>query len=106
MDVGFATTLIYQDADFNPACFDFNEEEARAKKLWRDERPMPSMDELKSALDNFKKETEYKSKRLNEYEKRGLNFDKFIEALIENDADAMADFRSKRNEVKGMFPKP
>lgn len=39
---------IYPDpkADFNPACFNFTEEEARSKKLWIDERPMPTKEHL------------------------------------------------------------
>jgi hypothetical protein len=42
-------------ADFNPAAFEFSENEAREKKLWRDPKPMPTREELKAALKNVEK---------------------------------------------------
>ena len=49
MDVRLAVSKIYPDADYNPACFNFTEAEARAKKLWRDARAMPTQAELDAA---------------------------------------------------------
>jgi len=55
---------------------------------------------------NLKMSVKYRSDRKKEYEKRGLNFDKFIEALIEDDVAEIAKFRSERQIVKDLFPKP
>lgn len=49
MDYYAVVSKIYEGADFNPACFNFTEQEARAKKLWRDERAMPTQQELEAA---------------------------------------------------------
>ena len=51
MDYRLAVSKIYSDIGINPECFNFTEEEARVKKLWRDERPMPTREELQAALD-------------------------------------------------------
>lgn len=50
MDYHLAVSKIYTNTDYNKACFNFTEEEAREKKLWRDVRPMPSLSELEAAL--------------------------------------------------------
>lgn len=50
MDYQLAVSKIYPDARYNQACFNFSESEARVKKLWRDERPMPTQEELEAAL--------------------------------------------------------
>jgi len=49
MDIRLAVSKIYPDAEYNPACFNFTEAEARAKKLWRDARAMPTQAELAAA---------------------------------------------------------
>jgi len=49
MDINTVVGKLLPSADFNPACFEFTEEEAREKKLWRDERPMPTLSELNEA---------------------------------------------------------
>lgn len=49
MDYAFAVNKIYPSIEFNPACFDFSEIEAREKLLWRDPRPMPTIAELEAA---------------------------------------------------------
>lgn len=49
MDYKKAVSKIYEDVYFNQACFNFSEEEARSKKLWRDERPMPTQEQLDEA---------------------------------------------------------
>jgi hypothetical protein len=47
MDYVKLVSKIYTDGvDFNPACFNFSEQEARDKKLWRDDRAMPTQAEL------------------------------------------------------------
>ena len=48
MDYNELTLTIYPGADFNSACFNFTEQEARAKKLWRDPRPMPTKAQLEA----------------------------------------------------------
>lgn len=50
MDKQNAVYKIYPNAQFNPACFEFSESEARQKKLWRDPRPMPTQEELEAAM--------------------------------------------------------
>lgn len=60
MDFKLAVSKIYQDADFNEACFGFTEAEARSRKLWRDARPMPTNQELKDALTLANKEIQVK----------------------------------------------
>tara|TARA_R110001599_G_scaffold21054_3_gene78617 strand:- start:90 stop:545 length:456 start_codon:yes stop_codon:yes gene_type:complete len=52
MEYNLAVSRIYEQADFNPACFNFTEEIARARKLWRDERPMPTQEQLEEALNS------------------------------------------------------
>lgn len=37
--------------NFNPSCFLYSEEIAREKGLWRDNRPMPTKEELESVRD-------------------------------------------------------
>lgn len=49
MDIVKCVDKITTLADYNPAAFNFSEEEARARKLWRDSRPMPTQEELESA---------------------------------------------------------
>lgn len=61
MNYQLAVPLIYPDAEFNPACFDFTEEEARKKKLWRDARPMPTSEEMTVVLDAHKVEEDEKN---------------------------------------------
>lgn len=56
MDKGIALSKIYNNVEYNPACFNFSEEEARAKKLWRDERPMPTLEQLQEAYREAEKE--------------------------------------------------
>lgn len=46
MDNNILVRRIYNDIIFNPACFNFSEEEARKKGLWTDSRAMPSKLEL------------------------------------------------------------
>ena len=48
----------------------------------------------------------YKEDRRKEYEKRGLSFDKYVEMIIEEDNQGMADFKAEREIVKQLFPKP
>lgn len=52
MDKNLALSKIYPDAEYNPACFDYSEEEARSKNLWRDARPMPTQAEMEAAYAN------------------------------------------------------
>lgn len=49
MDYYGLIEMIAPQADFNPACFDFSEDEAREKLLWRDPRPMPTPAQLADA---------------------------------------------------------
>ena len=60
MDKRLAMLKIYPDAQFNPACFNFTEEEARTKKLWRDPRPMPTQESLEAAHASALEEEELK----------------------------------------------
>ena len=109
MDRRMALYRLIPDADYNPACFDFTEQEARDKKLWRDPRPMPSNAELQAEYDAWVLEeeaTSYKEKRKKDYETDGLHFDVFVEMLIENDEVGMANYRSERNAIKIKHPKP
>ncbi|MCK5608297.1 hypothetical protein KAR91_40825 [Candidatus Pacearchaeota archaeon] len=62
--------------------------------------------ELKDQIIQSKKEqNKYKGKRKAEYLKRGLTFDKFVEALIEDDMEVLTTFRNERQIVKKMYPK-
>ena len=54
MDIALTMHEIYQDADYNPSCFDFDEKTAREKKLWRDKRPMPTEAELQTKWASIK----------------------------------------------------
>ena len=103
MDKRKAVDLIYPGVEYNPACFEFSEAEARAKKLWRDARPMPTDAELQAALDG---DTEgYKERRKKDYRDEGLTFEKYVELLIENDNAGMAQFRAQRDVIKARHPK-
>ena len=62
MDYNRATFLIYPDANFNSACYQFSEAEARVKNLWRDDRAMPTEAELLAALAEADKEDQVKTK--------------------------------------------
>lgn len=46
MDKVLIVNKLVPQAEYNPACFKFTEEEARKKKLWRDERSMPTQSEM------------------------------------------------------------
>jgi len=105
MDKILAVFKICGPVQYNPACFDFSEEEAREKKLWTDPKPMPTQKELEAAWKEVQKEL-YKEKRQEEYLKEGLSFNHFVELLIENDSNAIAEFRAKRDEIKEKIPKP
>lgn len=63
------------EVEYNPACFNFTEEEARAKNLWRAELPMPTKEQLQiwwdtkykaelEALDNAEKSKKQRFKDL------------------------------------------
>ena len=109
MNYQAAILKIYPDADFNPACFNFTEEEAREKKLWRDARAMPTTEEITDALvlvEEEKTASQYKSDRALEYNKQGLSFDSFVEMLIEGDTAGMNTFKQKRDAIKANHPKP
>ena len=108
MDYYLAVSKIYEGADFNPACFNFTEEIAREKKLWRDARPMPTPGQITAAMDEASAElaaVEYKDLRKKEYENQGLSFDSFVEMLIEGDNVGMEQYRAKRDNVKATYPK-
>lgn len=63
MDYVTAVYNIYgNDVDFNSACFNFTEEEARLRLLWRDERPMPTNQQLIDALNVVNKNQQIKVK--------------------------------------------
>lgn len=72
---------------------------------WKMSKSIPTINTLHLKYQELIK-LDYRKKRKKEYDKRGLNFNKFIEALIEDDVSAIAKFRSDRQVVKGMFPKP
>lgn len=108
MDYILLVPKIYENPDFNPACFNFSEEEAREKKLWRDSRPMPTSEQMQTEWDKIKIEIEknkYKEERREKYQEQGLFFDKFVEMLIENDTAGIEDFRAKRSVIKLEIPK-
>ena len=69
------------------------------------EPALAALEAKDSELASAKAAIAYKEKRKEEYLKRGLTFDKFVEAIIEDDNQAMADFRQQRQQVKQMFPK-
>jgi len=48
----------------------------------------------------------YKGRRRKDYHDEGLTFDSFVEMIIENDVPGMAQFRAKRDVIKGNHPKP
>ncbi len=60
MEYNLVVAKIYEDADFNPACFQYSEAEAREKKFWRDARPMPTQAELDAAEILVNKESQIK----------------------------------------------
>jgi len=49
---------------------------------------------------------EYKKLRKKDYEAAGLHFDKFVEMLIEDDVQGIAEYRSSRAAIKLKYPKP
>lgn len=100
---------ILPGADFNPACFEFSEEDARAKKLWRDARPMPTQQQISAewaSIQAILADEAVKEARKKDYEKDGLSFNRFIELIIEEDEAGMAAFRAKRAQIKARHPKP
>lgn len=100
---------IYGEVDYNPSCFDFTEQEARDKKLWRDNRAMPTQQELDDAnviVSSQEDAVAYKENRKADYDEQGLSFDSYVEMLIEDDTAGIAAFKSARNVIKGNNPKP
>jgi len=60
MNYNVLVSKIYegQEVDFNPACFNFTEEVARAKKLWRDDKLMPTQEQLDAVQVTIQKEVD------------------------------------------------
>lgn len=83
MDKAIALSKIYKEITYNPACFNFSEEEARAKKLWRDPRPMPTEEDLQAAWDSVKDEIEKKDNE-NKRQKELGDIYVFFEGLLEH----------------------
>lgn len=48
---------------------------------------------------------EHKAKRKSDYIKDGLTIERFVELLIEDDQEAMADFKARRLPIKAKHPK-
>lgn len=69
------------------------------------EKEISDIEKSWNLISSEKSKNKYKEDRLLEYNKRGLTFDRFIEAMIENDNQAMAKFRQEREQVKQMYPK-
>ena len=114
MDYILAVSKIYEQANFNPACFNFTEKKAREKKLWRDERPMPTKKQLKEASVEVEKEekaNEYKEKRKQEYPDIGSQLDiiwKQFNFMILNGGELLPeceDMLSDINKIKSKYPK-
>lgn len=91
-------------ADYNPACFEFSEEEARAKRLWRDDRPMPTEEEAEAAYAEWESREGNIEKRRNEHNKAGLTHYNFIELLINNDMVGLQKFRNDRETINRKYP--
>lgn len=109
MNICLAVHKLVPQADYNPACFDFSEEEARKNLLWRDERPMPTMEQLlsvKAEVDSELAVEDVRNKRREAYELAGLHIEKFTEMIIEDDQEGMQAFRDARLVIKQKHPKP
>ena len=106
MDYVLAVSKIYPEGvNYNPACFDFSEEEARERKLWRDDKAMPSIAECKKVLTEYERTESYKEKRRLDYEKEGLSILDYLELIIEDDQVGMQAYKQKRNAIKAKHPK-
>lgn len=106
MDLRLAIEETTPGADYNPAAFDFSENEARAKKLWRDPRPMPTQKELEDAwklIEKDFKDEEAKNKRRGEFPPIGDQLDaiwKQFEAMKSGGQNLTQDANSILNKIK------
>ncbi len=89
--------------DYNPACFDFSETEAREKKLWRSEKPMPTSETMET--ENAKIVTEQAS---TQYQRdRQAEYPSLLELTVAlYDTDDKSAVEAKRAAVKLKYPKP
>lgn len=109
MNYTIAVDRIYPEAVFNPACFNFTEQEAREKKLWTDERPMPTEAELLAELEAYNAERAaivYKENREKEYPSTDELVVALWEKVVEGRSDSSNALETKRQAVKIKHPKP
>lgn len=69
------------------------------------EEIMAQVEAKDAEFEEIKRLNAHVEPRKNEYAKRGLHFDVFIEAMIEDDVDKIAWYRNERQKVKDEIPK-
>jgi len=95
--------VFVQRQNENQIEFDPNEIDLSISKIENNEVILDqSKVEAKAAKTLAKK---YRKDRKAEYEKQGLNKNKYLEMLIENDTAGMAEYKAKRDAIKLLFPK-
>jgi len=98
-----AETLGYE-VEYNPACFDFSEAEAREKKLWRSEKPMPTSETMETENAKIVTEqasTQYIRQRKSEYD--ALNQ---FELMTDDAANSTTTHADAISAIKTKYPKP
>ena len=97
-----AETLGYE-VEYNPACFDFSEAEAREKKLWRSDLSMPTSETMET--ENAKVVTEL---ALTQYQRdRATEYPSIADLVVAlYDIDDKSAVEAKRAAVKLKYPKP
>jgi len=99
------TNLVPDIKQFNPACLDFTEQEARDKGLWTDERPMPTPEQVTAEDIQIKAHdlvTEYIGKRQEEYP----SITEQMDMLYWDTVNGTNVWRTKIEEIKTKYPKP
>lgn len=113
-EYSLAVSQLRPGASFNPACFEFEEQEARSRKLWRDTRSMPTLAEVDAVLNEYHKQCEkinYKKLRQAEYPAVGDQLDAIWKQLklMQNNDEVMngecADYLKLIDDIKAKYPK-
>jgi len=104
MDIALAMKYIDETAFYNPACFDFTEEEARAKNLWKSDNSMPTQAELQAASDIVSSDlaaNQYKKDRELAYNSIKDQLDMQYHDLV----DGTSTWKDHIDSVKTQYPK-